>query len=255
MAAATSRKLFVGGNWKCKLGLQASLELVEGLKQVDMGAVDVCIAPTPLFLDRVNNVATGSGLIVSSQNISRTGFGAYTGEFCAEQILDLGVTWTLVGHSERRTYYGDTNEIVKEKVEIALTNNLKVIACFGETLEHREAGNTEAVNFEQLAAIAAGVANGKWGDVVLAYEPVWAIGTGRTCPSDEAERMCGLLRGWLAENVSAEVALATRIIYGGSVKAKNCQELIAMENIDGFLVGGASLSVEKFEPIIAAAKL
>jgi len=131
---------------------------------------------------------------------------------------------------------------------------LKVIACFGETLDEREAGNTMDVNFRMLGAIASAIPADRWGDVVLAYEPVWAIGTGRTCPTEEAQNVCGQLRGWLNDNVSVAVANSTRIIYGGSVKAANCEGLIEQPDVDGFLVGGASLSVEKFQPIIQSAR-
>lgn len=254
MAVAAGRRAFIGGNWKCNKTLSEVSELAAGISQLCAESnADVMVSPTPIYLPAVLANAS-NGLIVSSQNVSASSFGAFTGEIAPEQLLDLGVRWTIIGHSERRKYYGESDSVVTTKVKQSLEKGLNVVACFGETHAQREAGETDRVVLSQVRAIAEGAA-GHWGNVVLAYEPVWAIGTGLTCDAGEAQRVCALLRTTLSSTVSSQVAQATRIIYGGSVKAKNCQTLMAKPDIDGFLVGGASLSVEKFAPIIASAKM
>jgi len=252
--AAAARKNFVGGNWKCNKTLAELTDLAKGI-QAGMGNanVDVVVSPSPCYLASISAVCADSAVMCSAQNMSATGFGAYTGEIAPGQLKDLNIGWTIIGHSERRKYYGEGNDIVTTKVQNALNNGLKVIACFGETKLQRDDNITDQVNQIQLAAIIKGVPEGKWGDVVLAYEPVWAIGTGDVCGEDEAERVCAMLRKSVASMVSEEVAQSVRIIYGGSVKPKNCEGLIAKPNIDGFLVGGASLKVDSFIPIIKSA--
>ena len=175
--------------------------------------------------------------MVCAQNVSKTENGAFTGEVSAQQLVDFRIKWTLIGHSERRKLYGETNEIVAEKTKIALDNKLNVVLCVGETFEDREAEKTNDVLAEQLAAVKAAVPN--WDNIVVAYEPVWAIGTGKVATPDQAQDAHTFIRGWVKENVSEETNI--RIIYGGSVNDKNCQILIKQEDIDGFLVGGASL--------------
>ena len=216
--------------------------------------------------------------------MSATGPGAFTGEISAEQMVDLGLTTTLVGHSERRKYYGEGDEVVTKKVERALSQGLNAVCCLGETLEERKEDKVEEVCFKSLGAIAAGVGDDKsaWNKIVIAYEPVWAIGTGVACDKEKAQathatlrydaymmviskgwclwnllglfRISNLLfcRKWFKENVSEDVAKSIRIIYGGSVKPKNCEELIAQPDIDGFLVGGASLKADSYGAIIKA---
>merc|ERR1719167_1618184 len=218
-----------------------------------MNDVDVIVAPSPCYLSNVAAMCKDSPVQCSAQNMSASGFGAFTGEIAPDQLKDLSIGWTIIGHSERRKYYGEGNDVVTTKVRNALDNGLKVIACFGETKLQRDDNITDQVNQIQLAAIVKGVPEGKWGDVVLAYEPVWAIGTGDVCGEDEAERVCEMLRSFVASNVNEDVAKAVRIIYGGSVKPKNCEGLIAKPNIDGFLVGGASLKAETFLPIVSSA--
>jgi triosephosphate isomerase len=192
-----------------------------------------------------------SDIAVSSEDVGvNPGFGAYTGEISAQLLKDLGVQWTLTGHSERRIGFGglagETNEIVGRKTAVALAGGLSVIACVGELLEERESGRTMAVVAAQLAAIAAALPRDRdsWKRVVVAYEPVWAIGTGKVATPAQAEETHREIRQWVRENVSGEVAADLRIIYGGSVKGSNAKQLIAGPNIDGFLVGGASLLPE-----------
>jgi len=183
-----------------------------------------------------------SNILVASQNISAEGNGAFTGEVSAEQVVDFGLQWTLVGHSERRKLFNESDEVVAKKVAKAQACGLKTIFCCGETLEQREAGETNAVLTAQLDAIKSSV--NQWSNIVIAYEPVWAIGTGKTATPAIAQEAHAHNRSWLTENVNADVAAAMRIQYGGSANAGNCAELIAQPDIDGFLVGGASLKPE-----------
>lgn len=168
--------------------------------------------------------------------------GAFTGELSPAMLKDVGATWVILGHSERRQIFGETDELIAQKVVHALEAGLKVIACIGETLQEREAGQTEAVVFRQTKALADAIKD--WSNVVLAYEPVWAIGTGKTATPQQAQEVHAALRKWLTDNVSADVSAALRIQYGGSVTAGNAKELASQADIDGFLVGGASLKPE-----------
>jgi len=209
---------------------------------------EVVVAPPSLHLGYVV-AKLSNGIKVSTQNCSVTGYGAFTGEENAEMIKDFGIDWTLAGHSERRTLFGETNEIVAKKTKAALNANLKVIFCCGETLQDREADQTMAVIEQQLLALKGAITTEDWSSVVIAYEPVWAIGTGKVATSQQAQDVHIEIRKWLAAQVSSAVAESTRIIYGGSVKGSNCGELITQADIDGFLVGGASLK-EDFLNII-----
>jgi len=179
---------------------------------------------------------------VAAQNCYKAEKGAFTGETSPAMIKDIGCEWVILGHSERRNVFGESGQLVGEKVGFALQSGLKVIPCIGELLEEREAGKTTEVCFRQLKAIADNVSD--WSKVVIAYEPVWAIGTGKTATPEQAQEVHASLRAWLAENVNAEVAASTRILYGGSVGAANCRELAACPDIDGSLVGGASLKTD-----------
>lgn len=176
------------------------------------------------------------------QNAYKVASGAFTGEVSPALLKDVGATWVILGHSERRQIFGETDELIAEKVVHALEQGLKVIACIGETLQEREAGQTEAVVFRQTKALADAVKD--WSNVVLAYEPVWAIGTGKTATPAQAQEVHAALRKWLADNISADVSASLRIQYGGSVTAANAKELASQPDIDGFLVGGASLKPE-----------
>merc|ERR1719215_988997 len=177
-------------------------------------------------------------ILSSTQNVSATGFGAFTGEMAAEQLEDCGIGWTLIGHSERRKLYGETDADTAKKIEKCQDKGIKVIFCIGESLEEREAGKTDEVNKRQLSAVLPAIKD--WDSVVIAYEPVWAIGTGKVATPEQAQDAHAAIRAFLKDAVSAEVAEKMRIQYGGSVKPENCAELIAKPDIDGFLVGGAS---------------
>lgn len=175
--------------------------------------------------------------------------GAFTGEVSPAMLKDIGANWVIIGHSERRQIFNETDELIAEKTVHALAEGLKVIACIGETLQEREAGQTEAVVFRQTKALANAIKD--WTNVVVAYEPVWAIGTGKTATPQQAQDVHAALRKWFSENVSPAVSAAVRIQYGGSVTAANAKELASQTDIDGFLVGGASLKPEFIQIINA----
>ncbi|KAI3832755.1 hypothetical protein MKW98_002301 [Papaver atlanticum] len=246
------RKFFVGGNWKCNGTEDQVKKIVDTLNGAEIASpdvVDVVVSPPFVFLTSAKS-SLRPEIQVAAQNCWVKKGGAFTGEVSAEMLASLNIPWVILGHSERRALLNESNEFVGEKVAYALSQGLKVIACVGETLEQREAGHTMTVVAEQTKAIEDKVSN--WTDVVLAYEPVWAIGTGKVATPAQAQEVHKELREWLAKNVSAEVAETTRIIYGGSVTGASCNELAAQPDVDGFLVGGASLKPE-FVNIINAA--
>ncbi|XP_027349159.1 triosephosphate isomerase, chloroplastic-like isoform X2 [Abrus precatorius] len=209
--------------------------------------VDVVVAPPFLYIDQVKNSITDR-IEISAQNSWVGKGGAFTGEISVEQLKDLGCKWVILGHSERRHIIGENDEFIGKKAAYALSQGLGVIACIGELLEEREAGKTFDVCFQQLKAFADAVPS--WDYIVIAYEPVWAIGTGKVATPQQAQEVHIAVRGWLEKNVSAEVASKTRIIYGGSVNGGNSAELAKQEDIDGFLVGGASLKGPEFATIV-----
>ncbi|CAI0539745.1 unnamed protein product [Linum tenue] len=211
--------------------------------------VEVVVSPPYVFLPVAKSLLR-SDIKVAAQNCWVRKGGAFTGEISAEMLVNLDIPWVVLGHSERRALLNESNEFVGDKVEYALSQGLKVIACIGETLEQRESGSTMAVVAAQTKAIADKIKS--WDNVVLAYEPVWAIGTGKVASPAQAQEVHAELRKWLAENVSAEVAQTTRIIYGGSVNGGNCKELAGQADVDGFLVGGASLKPEFIDIIKSA---
>ncbi|XP_058109644.1 triosephosphate isomerase, cytosolic [Magnolia sinica] len=246
------RKFFIGGNWKCNGTTEEVKKIVSMLndgKVPSADTVEVVVSPPYVFLTLVKS-SLRPDFHVAAQNCWVKKGGAFTGEVSAEMLVNLGIPWVILGHSERRLLLNEANEFVGDKVAYALSQGLKVIACIGETLEQRESGSTVEVVAAQTKAIAERVSN--WADVVLAYEPVWAIGTGKVATPAQAQEVHFELRKWLKENVSAEVAATTRIIYGGSVNGGNCKELAAQPDVDGFLVGGASLKPE-FVDIINSA--
>lgn len=262
-AGNSKRKLVVGGNWKCN-GNQASLsELVAGINAAVSASpeffqkVDVIVAPPVLHLAAVLK-SISPAVKVAAQNCHFGGNGAFTGEVSADQLVDFGIEWVIIGHSERRASpasgYGvmanESPELVAKKVKYAISKGLNVIACIGETLSEREAGKTLEVCKEQLKPIAALLTHEEWAKVVLAYEPVWAIGTGKSATKEDAQKVHEGIRGYLATAVSPAIAAATRIQYGGSVTPANAAELGAQLDIDGFLVGGASLKAASFRDIV-----
>ncbi|KAL2940482.1 Triosephosphate isomerase cytosolic [Bienertia sinuspersici] len=246
------RKFFVGGNWKCNGTTGEVKKIVDTLNAGNVPSTDiveVVLSPPYVFLPLVKS-SLRPEFQVAAQNCWVKKGGAYTGEVSAEMLADLEVPWVILGHSERRALLNESNEFVGDKVAYALSKGLKVIACVGETLEQREAGTTMDVVAAQTKAIADRVT--EWTNVVVAYEPVWAIGTGKVATPEQAQEVHCDLRKWLAANVSSDVASSTRIIYGGSVNGANCKELAAKPDVDGFLVGGASLKPEFIDIINSA---
>lgn len=213
--------------------------------------VDIVVAPTFVHLDYVKKNLSAPCL-VAAQNCWTGKGGAFTGEVSAEILADMGIHWVILGHSERRALCGESNQIVGTKVGYALSQGLNVIACIGETLTQRDAGEMFTILDGQLRAIAEAVTD--WDRVVIAYEPVWAIGTGVVATPAQAQEVHAFVRKWVAGNVGAAVASAVRILYGGSVNDGNCEELAQQEDVDGFLVGGASLKGSSFVKICNANK-
>ncbi|KAF8603609.1 triosephosphate isomerase [Ceratobasidium sp. AG-I] len=246
-----ARKFFVGGNFKMNGTVESTKKIIEYLNNASLNSdAEVVIAPPALYL--LAAVATvKNGVQVAAQNSYTASSGAYTGEISATQLVDAKVPWVILGHSERRTLFGDTDSLVADKTKAALAAGLSVILCVGETLEEREAGTTVAVVERQLAAVVEKVKD--WSKIVIAYEPVWAIGTGKVATCQQAQDVHKDIRAWVSNNVSKETAEAIRIIYGGSVNAGNCKESAAEPDVDGFLVGGASLKPEFVDIVNAKA--
>jgi len=245
------RKNLVAGNWKMNGSLAENASLLTGLKAAlaDINAL-VCV-PFP-YLAQVQTLLAGSSLAWGAQNLSEQGSGAYTGEVSATMLKDFGCTYVIVGHSERRSLYGESDALVAQKYIVAQAAGLTPILCVGELLNEREAGITEQVVARQLDAViqAAGVAS--LAKAIVAYEPVWAIGTGKTASPEQAQAVHAFIRSKIA---ALDSALAAKLViqYGGSVKASNAAELMAQPDIDGALVGGASLMVDEFAAICKAA--
>jgi triosephosphate isomerase len=249
------RRVLIGGNWKSNGDLnfiKSHMNTVINTIKFDANKCEVVIAPTTLHLGLVRSyLDKATNIQISAQNVSAYPDGAYTGEVSARQLKDDQYSWTLIGHSERRQYFGDSNDVVAKKTKISLDNGLNVIACIGEKLEERESNRTMEVCLSQLEAIANSTSD--WSRVVIAYEPVWAIGTGKTASLEQAQEVHQELRNWLSKSVSKDVANSVRIIYGGSVTEQNANSLISQPDIDGFLVGGASLKAG-FKTIVESYK-
>lgn len=234
-----ARKFFVGGNFKMNGSVSSVKEIVSNLNGAKLDPkTEVVIAPSALYLIPVREQVRPE-IEVAAQNVYDKPNGAFTGELSVAQLSDAKINWTILGHSERRTILGESDEVVASKTKYATANGLSVIWCCGESLEERESGNTIAVVSKQLAALKAQISD--WSKIVIAYEPIWAIGTGKVATTEQAQEVHKAIRDWLKANVSDKVADETRILYGGSVNEKNCGELGKQEDIDGFLVGGASL--------------
>lgn len=250
-----TRRPLVMGNWKMN-GRQASNEaLLTALKSAVSDAfagIELAVCPPFPYLSQVNTLLKGSAITWGAQNLSAEHDGAYTGEVSAEMLLDLGVRWVLVGHSERRALYGETDALVASKTRVALDAGLVPVICIGETLEERKAERTEAVLARQLDAVLPVLKDQSPQSFVLAYEPVWAIGTGLTATPEQAQAVHAFLRKRLRDN-GYGAADSLRILYGGSVKAANAGELFAQPDVDGGLVGGASLVANEFIGIAKAA--
>lgn len=249
------RKYFIAGNWKMNKNAAESVALAEELvrtigQQYD---VDAVICPPFTSLQAVARVIEDSTIKAGAQNMHPEQHGAYTGEVSPEMLRHLYVNYVILGHSERRTYFGETDAFINAKVKAAINNRLRPILCVGETLEEREGGRTFEVVEEQLKGSLDSVKKADTDLVVIAYEPVWAIGTGKTATPEQAEEAHAFVRDWLAKRFDAATAERIRIVYGGSMKPSNAGELLAKPNIDGGLIGGASLEGRSFADLVKAA--
>lgn len=250
------RKYLIAGNWKMNLLRDSSVALVHGLldELKPSDNVEVAVCPPAVYLHDVGAALRGSHVALGAQNMHEATDGAFTGENSGAMLKDLGCQYVILGHSERRQLFGETDAGVNVKITAAFANGLTPIVCVGETLEQREAGSTASVIATQTKGSLAGLTPQQAGKLVIAYEPVWAIGTGKTASPEQAEEVHAQIRGLLTELFGADVAESIRIQYGGSVKPDNAVELLGQKNIDGALVGGASLKADSFAAIIAAAK-
>ena len=249
------RKNIVAGNWKMNTNLQEGLALAKSVNEALKGVTpncDVVIAVPFTHLASVNDVIDSTKLGLGAENCADKKSGAYTGEVSASMVASTGATYVILGHSERRQYYGETSEILKEKVALALENNLTPIFCIGEVLEERENGTYFDVVKTQIEEALFNLSAEDFGKIILAYEPVWAIGTGKTATDDQAEEMHAFIREVLTAKYGEAVAQETSILYGGSCKPSNAAQLFAKPNVDGGLIGGASLDAESFMGIVTA---
>jgi triosephosphate isomerase len=246
------RKPYLAGNWKMNMDRAGALALAGALAEHvgDRDEVEVAVVPPFVYLHDVAQALAGSPIKVGAQNMCNEAKGAFTGEISAAMLRDVGADLVVLGHSERRHVYGESDELVQSKVAAALAAGLEVILCVGETIEERQAGSTEEVVRRQLTAGLAGVSREQLATVTLAYEPVWAIGTGLTATPEQAGQVHQYLRGLISGLFDEAAGERTRIQYGGSVKPSNVAELMAVDDVDGALVGGASLEPELFIPII-----
>lgn len=248
------RQPLVAGNWKMNGSLTSVRELLEGIKagKSRVGNAEMAVCPPFVFLAEVQQRLQGTGIAWGGQNLSTESSGAYTGEVCADMLRDFGCKYAIVGHSERRSYYGEDDALVARKYAVARAAGLMPILCVGETLEEREGGVTEQVIAKQLDAVINLEGAGALADGVIAYEPVWAIGTGVTASPEQAQEVHAFIRSRVAARDTA-VAEGLRILYGGSMKPDNAAELMAKPDIDGGLIGGASLKASDFLGICTAA--
>jgi len=251
-----TRKMMVAGNWKMNLDRATGPALsarLSGSFPV-AGQVDVLVCPPFPYLGLIADSIRGSGVELGAQNCSQESSGALTGEVSPQMLRDFGCQWVILGHSERRILFGETDQTVALKIRQALTAGLQVIVCVGEQLAERQAGLTNQVLDTQMGGSLEGISEADTRRLVVAYEPVWAIGTGLTATPDQAQSAHRHLREWLARRYNPQSADSIRILYGGSVKAQNARALMELPDVDGALVGGASLKFEDFLPIIDAAQ-
>jgi len=247
------RQKIVAGNWKMNTLLHDGLELAKAVEKAEKGKTSdavVIIAPPYTHLSKVQEVI--SGVKLAAQNCASEVSGAYTGEVSPDMLKSTGVEYVIIGHSERRSYYHEDNDILNKKVGLCLSKGLKPIYCCGELLEEREAGKLFDVIRAQISVGLKGLTAEQMAEVVIAYEPVWAIGTGVTASPEQAQEMHKFIRDLLAEIFGSEVAESTSILYGGSCKPSNAQELFANPDVDGGLIGGAALNAEDFIQIVNA---
>lgn len=263
------RTPLIAGNWKMNNTRAQAKALVEDLvpRIKDLRNVEVCVCPPYTALDATQQAIGDANVKLGAQNVFWEEKGAWTSQISADMLLDAGCTYVIIGHSETRGrfgtvdetlksrlhYFGETDQTINTKAKVAFEKGLKPIVCCGETIDERKAGSTDQVIADQIRIDVAGLSDAQVQELVIAYEPVWAIGTGEVCDSDEADRVCGMIRGVVGEMYGQSAADAVRILYGGSMNDKNAAELLAKEHIDGGLVGGAALKAESFSVICKAA--
>jgi len=245
------RKKIVAGNWKMNNDSeQTEALLAELLDRVPNTTAKVVVAPTFVNLQAAVKQTAGTSIIVAAQNMHQAESGAYTGEISVNMLKSIKVNTVILGHSERRAYFGETNALLADKVNTALRHNLTIIFCFGEELADRQSGNHFNVVESQLREGLFHISESDWSSVVLAYEPVWAIGTGETASPDQAQEMHAFIRSLLHQSIGSKIAEETSILYGGSVKPDNAREIFSKPDVDGGLIGGAALKADDFIGII-----
>lgn len=248
------RQPLVAGNWKMNGSKESIKALLDGIKQGigEVNSAEVLVCAPAIYIDTASSQLEGSNVVVGAQNMSEQTSGAYTGEIAGSMLNDFGCKYVIIGHSERRAIYGEDDALVAQKFAAVRAAGMIPILCVGETLEERESGVTETVVARQIDAVIDAEGIDALADAVIAYEPVWAIGTGKTASPEQAQDVHAFIRGRLSEQ-SADVAAKTRVLYGGSMNAGNAAELLAKDDIDGGLIGGASLKSEDFLTIARAA--
>ncbi|MDD3840128.1 MAG: triose-phosphate isomerase [Clostridia bacterium] len=245
------RRPVIAGNWKMNKTVDEAIQLVNDLKERVKGAeAEVVICPTFVCLQPVKEALKGTDIKIGAQNMHWEENGAFTGEVSPTMLKELGIDYVIIGHSERRQYYAETDQTVNKKILSAFEHDIIPILCVGETLEQREKGETKSVVERQTQKALQGLTAEQTKGMIIAYEPIWAIGTGRTASSQDANEVIGFIRETVSEMFGNDVAANIRIQYGGSVKPSNIKELMSMPHIDGALVGGASLNAEDFEGIV-----
>ena len=248
-----SRKKIVAGNWKMNMTIDESNDLINELKEVSENNVEIKIAPSFTNLYYTISLLKNSGIEVIAQNVHSEKRGAYTGEISTEMLKSIGVNTVIIGHSERRKYFNETDTILSKKVKAAVENSLNVIFCIGEELSERESGNHFEIIKNQLTNALIDLNNIEIKNIVIAYEPVWAIGTGMTANNHQIQEMHEFIRELINKKFGNEIADNIRILYGGSVKPNNAKEIFSLNDVDGGLIGGASLNFSDFHSIIKAA--
>ena len=247
------RKQIVAGNWKMNNDLAQTETLITALKaQTKTTDAEVMIAPTAVNLSQASSSVKGSGIEVVAQNMHFAENGAYTGEISASMLKSIGINTVILGHSERREYFNETDELLAQKVDAALAKGMRVIFCFGEELADRKSGKEETVVGNQIKNALFHLGAAAFQNIVLAYEPVWAIGTGETASPDQAQDMHAFIRKTLADKYGNDIAEAMSILYGGSVKPANAEEIFSKPDVDGGLIGGAALNADDFFAIVNA---
>ncbi len=249
-----ARKLFIAGNWKMNTTLESGVGLAKGLKETigSISEIELAFFPPAVYLKSICDAVAGSNIGVGGQNMYFEAKGAFTGEISGDMLKDVGCKYVLLGHSERRHILGESDELINKKVLKALADGLHVVLAVGELLEEREAGKTMEVNERQIRIGLEGVDKSAMANVTIAYEPVWAIGTGKTASPEQAQEVHAEIRKLLATMYDEDVAQATRIQYGGSMNAGNAADLLGQPDVDGGLIGGASLKVEDFTALVKA---